>query len=462
MNRNVLIPKPLELLSRSQVEGVAKHVLSRLTASRAVVLILNNASASAHFSRNDLQSVDGDFALQVRLEVDFNGRRAVAFTDRTDRTGLDLLVQEAESTAKQNYAPDAVGTVLRKPQRFADPTIYFASTVSAASPEFQGDIVRRAAERIQQAGLIGAGSIIAQAFSRAVLNTAGVNAHTQSTYGEYSATARTPSGKGSGWAWAGNEDFATLDSIATTERAIEVAKRSDQPVAIEPGRYTVILEPEALQQLILGPIVRGGTEYLSARAADAGETVFSKFRDKKPSGNKIGLQMTDRRVQLWCDPVDRHMPFSPLGFDGGIQSRTHWIENGVLKNLSYSAEYARQMDRAEVLNPAVGKLEVSGETQTLEEMIAATKRGIWVHRFSGVTIMSPLTLLLTGVTRDGTFLIENGKVTKAIKNLRFSESPFFVLNKIEAFGAPVRASGALACPRLKVRDFEFTSLSDAI
>lgn len=462
MSANLVVVKPLDILSRSQAEALAKDVLSRVTAPEALVTITSEASAWAHFSRNEVRNVDGSHALRVRLEVDFNGRRALAFTNRTDQAGLDLLVQEAEGTAKQNYAPDAIGTVLRKPQPFSDPAIHYASTLAAGSPEVQSEIIRRAAGRIERDGLSGSGRISVGARSLTVLNTARVNAHTRSTYAEYSVTARTRSGKGSGWAWAGNEDFSRIDPVAVTERAIDLAKRSDEPVAVEPGRYTVILEPEALSQLIHGPIIQDGTQYLSARAADDGQTVFSNFANKKPAGNKLNLQMTDRRVQLWCDPVDRHMPFSPLGFDGRIHSRTHWIEDGVLRNLAYSDEYARQKDRAEVLNPMVGKLEVRGEQQKLEEMIASTRRGIWVHRFSGTSIMSPLTLLLTGVTRDGTFLIEDGKITKAIKNLRFSESPFFVLNKIEAFGEPVRASAGLACPRLKVRDFEFTSLSDAI
>ncbi len=147
-----------------------------------------------------------------------------------------------------------------------------------------------------------------------------------------------------------------------------------------------------------------------------------------------------------------------------VLSRTPWIEGGVLRNLSYDEAYARKMGTRSQVQPFITTLEFKGPTQTLDEMIASTRRGLWVHRLAGSApaVVNYRTLLQTGTTRDGTFLIENGKITKAVKNLRWLESPFFTLNKVEAFGPAVRAEENYVAPRLKVRDYAFTSLSDAV
>jgi predicted Zn-dependent protease len=151
-----------------------------------------------------------------------------------------------------------------------------------------------------------------------------------------------------------------------------------------------------------------------------------------------------------------------VGFVGDPLDRVQWFKDGVLQTLAYDRVYAREKGREPVLAPDNLRLYSTDRPQSLEEMIAGTKRGLWVNHLSGGFTMNGRTLLLSGTTRDGTFLIENGKITKAIKNFRYTESPFFVLNKLEAAGEPVRASGSIVAPRLKVRDFDFTSLTDAV
>jgi predicted Zn-dependent protease len=249
-----------------------------------------------------------------------------------------------------------------------------------------------------------------------------------------------------------------MDPKAVTARAIDLCQRSDNPVAVEPGRYTVILEPEAVAQL-LANVTGPPTTYMDAASADLGFTVYSK----KEGGSKLGLKMMDERVQVFYDPMDPIIPFSPLAQDGSLYSHADWFKNGILTNLAWEASYAKKHGRAPLFNPGGrARFAVDGPTETLEEMIAGTKRGIWIHHLAATGPVNGRTLLLTGVTCDGTFLIENGKVAKSIKNLRFNESPFFFMNKIDAFGPAVRGSADHVAPRLKVHDFEFTSLSDAV
>src|SRR5690606_21865403 len=148
--------------------------------------------------------------------------------------------------------------------------------------------------------------------------------------------------------------------------------------------------------------------------------------------------------------------------------RTVWIENGVVNNLAYDRYWAEKQGKKPT--PLIGSLRMSGGDQSVDEMIASTRRGILVTRFWYIRPVDPRTILYTGLTRDGTFLIENGKITRAVKNLRFNESPIFMLNNLEALGRPERVSAsesgsvgfAVVVPPIKARDFTFTSLSDAI
>jgi predicted Zn-dependent protease len=348
---------------------------------------------------------------------------------------------------------------VREPKTFTDPQIFFGSTVSSAAPIAQGDLLRTAAQTIRDAGLVGAGTVEANSDFRLVMNTAGFKGHTRFTYGEYTVTARTPSGSAAGWAWAGGNDALTMKPPAVTAKAIDLCKQGDKAVAVEPGRYTTILEPEAVAQL-MAPATNKETFFLYGMSADYGMSVYSK----KEGGNKLGMQMADRRVQLFFDPQDKDIAFSPLGRSGMLYERTPWHEKGVLKNLQDDEWYAKQFNRKALEDPLDhrAKLEIEGPTQTLEEMIASTRRGIWVHHFAGVTQVNNRSLLLSAMTHGGTFLIENGKVTRPIKNMWIRESPFFFLNRLEAFGPTQRSSRIFATPRLKVLDFDFTSLSDAV
>jgi predicted Zn-dependent protease len=313
------------------------------------------------------------------------------------------------------------------------------------------EIFDQALAATEAAGLVGAGDITLSASSRLLTNIAGFAAYTHRTYGEFTLTARTTDGLGSGWGWSGFEDWARVDAEAVITRAVDLARRSAKPVAVEPGRYTVILEPTAVAPLLLS-IDWGGPN------ADAGMSVFSK----EPVGTtKLGLQVVDSRVSMVSDPWDPELPESTVHEDGYPVSRMVRIEAGILKALVYG-EAARRKGLEPIYPPQGLRLAVKGPATSLEEMIATTKRGIWVNRLSGAGILNPRTHLLTGTTRDGTFLIENGKITKAVKNLRYTESPFFILNKLEAWGEPVRAHEGIVAPRLKVRDFDFTGLTDAI
>ena len=180
------------------------------------------------------------------------------------------------------------------------------------------------------------------------------------------------------------------------------------------------------------------------------------------------MKVVDERVTISSDPLDPDAYANTFANDGQPIAKTMWIENGVVKNLSYDRYWAQKQGQNPV--PTVGSVRMSGGNATTEELIASTERGVLVTRFWYLRPVDPRTILYTGLTRDGTFLIERGKITRAIKNFRFNESPIFMLNNLDAMGRPERVSAseaggpglAIVVPPIKVRDFNFTSLSDAV
>lgn len=443
-----------EIFTPEQCEELARRILSRVTLASAQVEIGSSAAASTEFARGDVHISEDRHSASARLVVEERGQRASARTTRLDEEGLNALVEEVEALSREHRTPRELGFL--GPQLYPEgPQIYYDAAMASMAGKAQAELFRRATDATEAAGLIGAGDLSLSASARSVLNTNGLSAYERRTYGDFSLTARTPDGQGSGWAWGGFEDWDRVDVDAVIARAVDLGRRSANPVAVEPGRYTVILEPAAVAALVASILSEWPAEW-----ADQGITVFA---GEQPGTNKIGEQMLDRRLGMVSNPWDPERPSSMSTRSWvPIPGPVTWFEDGVLRNLSYSPRYAAEQGVEAVLNPGGVRLEAEGPTTSREEMIASIRRGVWVNRLSSVVVMNRPTLLLTGTTRDGTFLIEDGKITKPIKNFRFTECPFFVLNRLEAWGEPVRASRAVVAPRLMLGDFEFTSLTDAI
>src|SRR6185436_14694532 len=280
-----------------------------------------------------------------------------------------------------------------------------------------------------------------------------------------STTARTPDGTGSGWASGGARDWGKLDPVALGTTAAQKAVASRNPVAIEPGMYTVVLEPQAVADLV--PLLGGA---FNARSADEGRGTFSK----REGGTRLGEKVMDERVTLYSDPADPDLLAMPFDGEGLPLKRRVWIENGVLKNFSYSRFWAQKQGKEATgggggggggggfSGGLPGGLKMVGGTKSTDELIAGTQRGILVTHFFYIRSLDQRTVLLTGLTRDGTFLIEKGKITKSLKNFRWNESPLFMLAKLEELGRAEPTAAGQVMPAIRARDFNFTSLSDAV
>jgi predicted Zn-dependent protease len=452
------------VLGRAECEALAKQVLGYATADETRVTIASAARGNTRFAVNQISTAGDNQDVAVVVRSTFGRRAASAATNRLGADALRALVQRAEALAR--LAPEDPEQVPELgPQQYAESSGYVEGT-AAVDAAARAAAVRAVTEPARAAELVATGYLEHDTGATAVATSRGLFAYARQTGASMTTTVRTPDGTGSGWAGAADNDFARLDPAALGARAIKKAELSRNPVAVEPGRYTVVLEPTAV-----GNLVQLMGFALSARSADEGRSFFSK----PGGGNKIGQKVVDERITLATDPFDPTAPGAPFAGDGLPLPKTTWIENGVVKELAYDRYWAQKNGRQANVGGGggffgFGPLRMSGGTTSLEDMIASTDRGLLVTRLWYIRPVDPRTILYTGLTRDGTFLIERGKITRAVKNLRWNESPVFLLNNVEALGQPVRVSAsedgspgaAIVMPPVKARDFTFTSLSDAV
>jgi predicted Zn-dependent protease len=453
---------PAGLFTREEALAIGQQVEGFMTAADDSLGLSSSIAGSTYFAGNEILLGDDSVERSIEFAEQFDKRAVSLRTNQMDDFSLRKMVTKAEILAGALRVPG-------RPPNPEDPlrppgpvnaTLWAESSFALTTAEGRMAAIDTSLTAIQQAGFAGAGFLQGHPSSKAVLNKAGHYEYGRRSTCQYSLTVRTPDGTGSGWAYWEGEDWSKLDVSALTARAIDIAERSQNPVAVEPGRYTVILMPEACGALVsqIATAFRGAA--FSGPATDAGGAPFSKVG----GGNKIGVKVLDERVSLLADPMDPEGGFLPFWYDSGRIVQlvpVTWVERGVLKTLSYPTLAAAAAHGLEqVNNPQV--LRMTGGPTSVEEMIASTTRGILVNRISDAEALVKKNLLMTGMTRDGTFLIENGKITKAVKNMRFEDSPLFFLNNLEAIGPAQRVRLWNVMPAIKVRDFAFTSLTDAV
>jgi predicted Zn-dependent protease len=445
-----------EMMSSSDAQAFLQRIIKLSRADTIGAQLNGGYTGNIRFAANRISTSGGVANSQLVVQSGYGPKHAVVTTSDFSNEGIERAVRQSEAIAK--LAPDDPESMpLLPPQQYTPVNAFFDST-SGLTPADRAAAAHTAIDAAKRAGdLAAAGFIVAGAGYSALASSTGMYAYHASTSANYQLTVRTNDGTGSGWAAADHPDWRQIDFKAVSDRAIEKARASRNPVAVEPGRYTVILEPQAV-----GDLVQLLAFSLDARSADEGRSAFSK----QGGGTKIGEKIVDPRVTIFSDPSDPQLLGQPWNGEGMPLGREVWVENGTLKQLAYSRFWA-QKKNTRPNNGGLGAVKMVGGDTTTEQMIAATPRGILVTRLWYLRQVDPRTVLFTGLTRDGTFLIENGKITKAVKNLRFNESPLFMLNNLETLGRAERVAGTesggnVVFPALKVRDFNFTSLSDAV
>jgi predicted Zn-dependent protease len=439
------------VITAEDAQALVERVVRFSRADAVSVAVQSARETNLRFADNQISTSGATTNTTVRVQSVFGKRRASVVTNDRSAEGLRRAVEQAEAIARlAPEDPEYLGEL--GPQSYQPVPAWFDRTAELSAE----DRARAALTALEPArasdDLTVAGYIVCEARATALGNSAGLFAYHRGTNANYTLTARTNDGTGSGWAAADANDWTAIDFGAVAGQAIDKARRSRNPVAIEPGRYTVLFEPEATANLVS---VLGGA--LQARSADEGRSAFAKA-----GGTKVGEKILDERVTLSSDPRDPLVLGAPFDGDGLPVARQVWVRNGVLEQLAYSRYWASRQGR----QPTGGAnaLRLEGGSATTAQLIASTERGVLVTRLWYLRAVDQRTLVYTGLTRDGTFLIEGGRIARSIKNFRFNDSPLFMLNNLEGLGAAERTAGggSLVMPTLKVRDFNFTSLSDAV
>jgi PmbA protein len=440
--------------SRKDLERVAEKVLRFSDADETEVDVGSSTDALTRFANNTIHQNVAEHSLGISVRAVVEGRTARATTNKTDDESLRRTVEAAMTLARnQPKSPDLLPLIGK--QKYQKVSRFFSST-AGTTPEDRAKAVARVCKMANKAKQTAAG-IFASGESRSVMaNSRGLVAHYEQTRAEFSVTILEPNS--SGWAKAKSPDIRQLDPEELAENAARTAAISREPREIPAGRYTTILSPAAVLDLV------GFLFYDFAATSVA---------DKRSClTGRLGKKIFGDNITIWDDAYHPLQSGPPHDGEGVPRQKVLLVDRGVPKNLVYSRATAKKM-KAEPTGhgfslpneygEAPMNLVFSGGNKTTEEMIKTTERGILVTRLWYIREVDAYEKILTGMTRDGTFLIENGRVTGGVRNFRFNESVIEMLAKVDMMGIPVRAAGEesfeMVVPPMKVRDFHFSEVT---
>ena len=461
------------MLTIDQAADLFDRINKLSSADETEVLFSGGSFALTRFANNTIHQNVADENHFVSVRTVFGGRTARASTNRFDDDSLRRVVESSEALARvQHPDPDllpmpdsreAAGSA----DKCAFPSRYFAET-AAITPQRRAGGVKEIVDIAQKHKLTTAGIFSSSESVEGIFNSRGLSSwHTQ-TLAEVSITMQ--GADSSGWQKANSPDVANLNPLSQAETAAKKALDSARPGEIPPGKYTVILEPSAALDIV-GFMFwdYSGMAILDQRSFLTG---------------RIGSQLFGENVTIWDDVAHPLQTGSAFDGEGMRRLRVPLVENGVVKRVVYARATAERMKRSEHKDKA-GPIEPTGhgfplpnemgemplnivfaapqDPQTLSEMIASTERGVLVTRLWYIREVDPYEKMLTGMTRDGTLLIENGQVRQGVRNLRFNESLIHMLSNVEAMSVPLRSCGEesfdMVVPAMKIRDFNFTEVT---
>ena len=462
------------VLSAADCQDIARR-LARIArgGGYTVTTIYSTWTGNVRWARNQISmsgEVRNDY-VKVNRNVTGAINNWLLINDTSD-AALVAAIRRAERLARvqpERPQSDLVGRLANEPA--PDPKLFFDATYNLDA-EQRAEAAVALVGTAAAAGMLSAGYIEASAHAMAVIDTFGHMRYCPYTTARFGVTVRDPKGSGSGWAGVDWPDWSKIDTAQLSALALDKCLKSRNPVAMEPGRYTTILEPQAVCDLV-----------------DALMAWEEATKNKEGAWKgQVGKRVIDPRLTITANPLDPDLgfpPFNPLlgtNIDFGdwfwyeVYHPVTWVKDGVFQQFGWDRNSTVDGRYQYAGLPQAGgfRMSVSGDITPLEQMIATTERGLLATRFAEMEILEHKSYLTRGYTRDGLWLIENGKVSKAVKNMAFTESILFALNNVESVGPPQRvfhpmSNEALLClpepvivPPLKVRDFSFTAISAAI
>jgi len=444
----------MSMYTEEQAKAILDKAIKASKADQCTATLSGSSGGNIRYALNSVSTSGYVSDADLAVEVAFGKRIGTATINSFDDASIEKVVRRAEELAQ--LAPENPEFVPAIEKQTYKPSTTFVEKTAAVTPEYRAQVAADCIEPCRKEKLVAAGFFNDSQNFSAIANSKGNFGYQKSTGMEFTCTVRTDDGHGSGWVARNLGDVGKFDAKSDIQTAIQKAKGSVDAKALEPGKYTVIMEPAATAGLI--SFMMFGFD---ARQADEGRS----FLSKKGGGNKVGEKLFDERVTIYADPWDEQAAVVPWDNDGLARERTPIITKGKVDYLQYSRFWAQKQGKKAIGQPG-NLIMVGGDASTMD-LVKGTKKGVLVTRTWYIRMVDPQTVLLTGLTRDGTFYIENGEIKYPIKNFRFNESPAIMLNNIEEIGKPVRVGDdespfVMMIPPMKVRDFTFSSLSDAV
>jgi predicted Zn-dependent protease len=439
-------------LTRDQALTLVEEALKHSEAEGAFVSISAGEESLARYSSNQITQNLSRTRFTLTVTSYFGTRHASASTTDSDPEAIAAVVRSSEALAR--IAPeDPEWVPLLEPQAYEDRLPAFDERTATLSPLERGGMIQRVCALSTQAGVDGSGTLSTEAYVRAIGNSQGLRAYNRYTEADFGYTARIEDG--SGWsqrtAWA--VDQLPIEEL--TAQIIERSLQSRKPREVSPGSYPVVFDGAAFKDLLSWL-----SWNLDARAADEGRSFMSRTEPPgKAEGNLLGEAMFSPLVQVQRKSAHPLLQGGTFFGDGLPNGSLAIIQDGIPKTLSYSRYWAQKQGKKPTgsMSPMV----MAGTDQPLTDLISQTERGILVSRAWYVRYVNPKTLVVTGMTRDGTFWIENGKVAYPIKNLRFNQSLPDMFRDVDALST-VERYGNSVVPGVRVKAFNFSSVTDSV
>jgi predicted Zn-dependent protease len=448
------------LVTEKEARAICEKLMSYVKADDATVGVNSENYGHLRFAANAFTTSGARENVTVGVTVWIGGKRGSASTNEIDDESLKSTVALAEELARispvdREYLP-TLGQQSYKPANgYVDATSNISVTVRART-------INEVITACEKAKVIGAGFHQARGSAGGSLTKNGNFTYDRSSLVSLSTTARTADGTSSGYFLRNHFDVAKLDTSRVANEAIRKALESRNPRVLDPGVYPAILEPQAVADL-LGFLAFN----FDARSAEEGRSPLSA-----PGGKtKLGEKIFDERLNIYSDPWHPDLPGSQSAQGGMPAQKIYLVRNGVVENLIYSRFWAKQKSKEPTPGPVNSIMESSQAPSSLEDMIKAMDRGILLGRFWYIRGLDPRTATQTGLTRDGIWYIENGKIQYPVKNFRFNQSVMQLLapGNVDMIGKPERVGNsegqggnAALLPALKVKEFHFSSQSEAV
>src|SRR3954465_7902799 len=451
------------MYSREEIKTLTDKVLNMAKTDAVEVEFQGGERSGTRWANStitvNLVQLDQQLSVNVRL----GNKVGTASTREFDDESLKAMVDEASEAANAARDTPNLQPLVKGPQDYLPIDAALPPMVNFGPGE-RAEMVRKSVAVCDKKGALGSGYIPKNYQTTCSANSEGLFAYYQYAEAGMILTCRTQDGRGSGWAGiTGVKDLSLIDPVKISEIASDKAVKSQKPRALEPGRYTVILESRPAARFLSLM-----TNIFNGRAVETGPRSYLSGKERGTS--KLGEKVFSDLVTIKSDIGNPILRQTPIMADGTAARPVTWVEKGILKNLYYDNQYAGRGKKEPTRATPNMSLVLEGSNQSVEQMIKSTRRGLLVTFFWYIRAVDQPTLLNTGMTRDGLFLIENGEIAGPVQNFRWNMSPLVGFNNVTAIGESVPmhtgeaydGPGSALVPAVRIEDFYMTSVSPAV